>query len=59
MIFAQNRQNWVLSTKSVNKSVFDNKKGAEKPPSDCRTAFPKGEHMSLRRMRYEKIYFLF
>ena len=33
MNFAQNRQNWVLSTKSVNKSVFDNKKGAEKPPS--------------------------
>ena len=33
MIFAQNRQNWVLSTKSVNKSVFDNKKGMEKPPS--------------------------
>ena len=33
MIFAQNRQNWVLSTKSVNKSVFDNIKGAEKPPS--------------------------
>ena len=33
MNFAQNRQNWVLSTKSVNKSVFDNKKGMEKPPS--------------------------
>ena len=28
-------------------------------PADNWTAFPKGEHMSLRRMRYVKIYFLF
>ena len=30
MIFPQNRQKWVLSTKSVNKSVFDNKKRCRK-----------------------------
>ena len=33
LIFAQNRQKWVLSTKSVNKSEFQHPKGTEKPPS--------------------------
>ena len=39
LIFAQNRQNWVLSTKSVNKSVFGNKKAWKNRPADW-TAFP-------------------
>ena len=59
MNFAQNRQNWVLSTKSVNKSVFDNKKGMEKPPSGL-DGFPftKGEIHNVRLLRYVGIFFI-
>jgi hypothetical protein len=59
LIFAQNRQNWVLSTKSVNKSVFDNKKGMEKPPSGL-DGFPftKGEIHNVRLLRYVGIFFI-
>ena len=57
LIFAQNRQNGHLSTKFVNKLRFWQQKGMEKPPSDCRTAFPlQKEKLTLCRLHYMKIF---